>query len=612
MARPTSPALRIWTLISFLCAICAGALLFAPNKPLIAGLNMWPVALLVTVAFAVMEVVVFDVPFGSERHTVSWNETVVVLGMIVLSPRILAACFAIGGGTMLCFYRKQTSVRLVFNLAQATCTISIGALIARVFTDWFTRFESWGPVSGPWVGAFFGAVCAGVLSALLVGFVVSLAERESLNLQRAFGVPTIAVIASASGGVTLGVCVKQNQLLGAFPLLLFFVFALVFRSYAGVKTRNEESTILNDATLALENAVEDVLQGRSDAQTSVTQLLNATCRSLHVRKAMLIENFDEDRWITHWIDRSEFGVPLHSTISERPTWLPDNLEAGERRIDPLGDDQICDALVAPVRSDRGVIGAIVATSRAQNFGAIGDVDLSLIQTATNLLSLHLRSGELRRRLQTLHVSESELRQLAHHDELTGLANRRQLESHETGVAIATRADHYASIALIDLDRFKEINDTYGHALGDELLVKVAEILSSITVDGDLPVRLGGDEFAFLSATHPAVLRDRLTKALGVTVTCDGIDVSIGSSIGVATLDLGFRHCADEELATGYRLALDRALSGADLEMYQVKSAHKTASTANTANAANAASDAGPPLVDAPTAIDSKDLARDLR
>jgi diguanylate cyclase (GGDEF)-like protein len=132
-----------------------------------------------------------------------------------------------------------------------------------------------------------------------------------------------------------------------------------------------------------------------------------------------------------------------------------------------------------------------------------------------------------------------LAQLDHgatHDALTGLANRvlfhRRLQR-----ALTAAGDPPVSVVLIDLDGFKEVNDTLGHEVGDLLLIGVAERLTACVRDGDTVARLGGDEFVIvLDGSDPAaadVVAQRMTAALGRPVHADGHELFVGASIGIA-------------------------------------------------------------------------------
>ncbi len=147
------------------------------------------------------------------------------------------------------------------------------------------------------------------------------------------------------------------------------------------------------------------------------------------------------------------------------------------------------------------------------------------------------------------------------DDLTGLANRRRFSE-----AVERRAAQPGTapwaLMLIDLDRFKEVNDSLGHAIGDQLLVLVAERLRSGARGGDVLARLGGDEFAVLLADGDAAAGlacgERIRAALTAPFALDGIAVHVDASIGVAA--------APEHGQDGSTL-----LQRADVAMYAAKS-----------------------------------------
>jgi diguanylate cyclase (GGDEF)-like protein len=150
---------------------------------------------------------------------------------------------------------------------------------------------------------------------------------------------------------------------------------------------------------------------------------------------------------------------------------------------------------------------------------------------TTALSLVRFVGAVREQARVQNV----LAHQADHDTLTGLANRRAFTSRLR----QHRPADCLTVIYIDLDRFKPINDTYGHAAGDAVLVAVAERLRNAVRPGDLAARLGGDEFAALCADlDPAGqhhLTDRLAAVIAEPIDVDGGHrVTVGASIGVAS------------------------------------------------------------------------------
>jgi diguanylate cyclase (GGDEF)-like protein len=151
----------------------------------------------------------------------------------------------------------------------------------------------------------------------------------------------------------------------------------------------------------------------------------------------------------------------------------------------------------------------------------------------------------------------------HHDELTGLANRKLLVKRcDEELAKAAASETGAGLLLLDLDRFKEVNDTLGHPVGDQLLQLVAKRLTRSVRPGDMVARLGGDEFAVLLPTvrEPSVAREvasRLRAALAEPVRLAGMTFDIQASVGIALFP-------DE--ADGFEQLLQRA----DVAMYVAK------------------------------------------
>ncbi len=167
------------------------------------------------------------------------------------------------------------------------------------------------------------------------------------------------------------------------------------------------------------------------------------------------------------------------------------------------------------------------------------------------------------------IGTARLEQIALHDSLTGLANRLLFErrlQQEVRTAM-TRGTSFA-VHMIDLDRFKNVNDTLGHAAGDELLCQVAARLKEQFRKGDTIARLGGDEFAILQAEldDRAVafsLAQRVVQTLSEPFQISGQTVSIGASIGISMCPLD---TVDE----------DELLECADAALYQVKRSGRNA------------------------------------
>jgi diguanylate cyclase (GGDEF)-like protein/PAS domain S-box-containing protein len=161
-------------------------------------------------------------------------------------------------------------------------------------------------------------------------------------------------------------------------------------------------------------------------------------------------------------------------------------------------------------------------------------------------------------------AQAQLSHMAHHDLLTGLPNRAKFRE-ELDLALRhTRLNEHISVLCLDLDRFKEVNDSLGHLVGDELLKEVAQRLSACLRDRDTVCRLGGDEFTVIQfgsgvqASEASSLAQRLIEAIEAPYDVWGHHISIGMSIGVSLAPAD----ADDS---------DQMMKKADMALYRAKS-----------------------------------------
>ncbi len=136
-------------------------------------------------------------------------------------------------------------------------------------------------------------------------------------------------------------------------------------------------------------------------------------------------------------------------------------------------------------------------------------------------------------------SEERLKDLAHHDQLTGLPNRQLFNDRLTHAIIqSARSKTKLALLFIDLDRFKGVNDTYGHDVGDKLLIEIAERILGRVREGDTVARLGGDEFTLIlpeikEAANAVHIAQTILDHIDQPVFVDGHDCSVGASVGIS-------------------------------------------------------------------------------
>jgi diguanylate cyclase (GGDEF)-like protein len=164
--------------------------------------------------------------------------------------------------------------------------------------------------------------------------------------------------------------------------------------------------------------------------------------------------------------------------------------------------------------------------------------------------------------------QSELLHSARHDELTGLPNRRLFQDRmQTAIARCNRNAVGGAILFMDLDRFKDINDHFGHGAGDKVLQAVAARIAGNVRGMDTVARLGGDEFVVLlegvaTKDQAQATADKITNAIEAPLELDGVRLNISASIGIA-------------LYPDDGASIDQLMRCADQAMYLSKAQRKT-------------------------------------
>jgi diguanylate cyclase (GGDEF)-like protein len=223
-----------------------------------------------------------------------------------------------------------------------------------------------------------------------------------------------------------------------------------------------------------------------------------------------------------------------------------------------------DAIVAPLRGEDRDFGLLVVGERLGDVSTFVETDVELLGTFAGHASILLENGRLEHSLAQVTQLKEQLRHQAYHDALTGLPNRLNLleaVEHE----IASGPDSVA-VLYLDLDRFKTVNDTWGHSAGDELLSEFSRRLAGAIRPQDLAARIGGDEFAVLvrdvDAGGAVVVARRMLDTIDGTYTLSCGDVACHVSVGIAVG--GPSTTSGEDI-----------IRNADIAMYSVKRSERS-------------------------------------
>jgi len=230
-----------------------------------------------------------------------------------------------------------------------------------------------------------------------------------------------------------------------------------------------------------------------------------------------------------------------------PTFVPRALEAGLAAV-----------FTFPLRSGSEQLGALDLYRTTP--GCMDSAAMDAAQTLADVAAAYVINAQAR---SDLRDSSDRSRETALHDALTGLPNRiLLLERLEHAVLRGRRSGKLAAVLFADLDRFKLVNDLYGHGVGDELLVAVTERLSAVVRPGDTLARLSGDEFVVLcedldDADQAGVIATRIGDAIAAPFILSCAEVVMTASVGIAVSGRGSQ--PSEQL-----------LHNADTAMYQAK------------------------------------------
>ena len=211
-------------------------------------------------------------------------------------------------------------------------------------------------------------------------------------------------------------------------------------------------------------------------------------------------------------------------------------------------------MAAPLPIDGHVAGALVVADREGPAAPFSAEEVQLLGALANHAGVAFQNGRL----------IEQLRQESLHDSLTGLANRTLFQTTVDEVARTSTPQSAAAVMLMDLDRFKEVNDTLGHESGDRLLIEISRRLTELFPDDAVVARLGGDEFAVVlpcveGPAHAAALAEEVLTALDQPFAVGDLNLEIGASIGVALAPV---HGTDAAML----------LQRADVAMYSAKEA----------------------------------------
>jgi diguanylate cyclase (GGDEF)-like protein len=557
----------IWAL-NAVVAVLAVALFIGPvdGLPAVEGdhLAWWALAPM----FFIAERCVVHLQFRRSAHSFSLGDLPFVFGLLYASAFDLILGTLLGTIGVLMTERRQPPIKLVFNLGQ----ITLGTCLALLVLHTIDPGSNHDPGPQVWMAVFAATLVSTVVAVTLIGSAISLSE--GLVKPRVIGQMLslgAAVTLTNTSVALLGDLVISADPRGT-PLLILPLATLFFayRAYMRERQKHEKLEFLHETTQTLSSspevlgAIESLLQRSLDAFRAelAEVVLFGPDGGLPLRTTL---GSDGRREVMAPADPG-FADDLLALVSDGSSAVtieqPFATENLRRSLDGRG---VKNAMVALLPGEERVIGTIMLANRVGVVSSFNVEDLKLLQTLANNASVALQYDQLEQAVSQLQDVRDELEHQAFHDPLTRIANRALFMEKLTD-ALAIEAPE-VGVLFIDVDDFKTVNDSLGHAAGDELLVAVAAKARECVLPSDLVARLGGDEFAVMvrdsdDAEEAALaITRRLMDAFDRPFQIAGHTVTVHTSVGIATTRGGARRA--EEL-----------IHDADVAMYQAKSAGK--------------------------------------
>jgi diguanylate cyclase (GGDEF)-like protein len=508
--------------------------------------------LLLAAGFAAGHVMAIRFEFLGETQEVTLSEVPLLIGLVFAGTDRLLLATAVGSAAAV-LWRRHPPVKSVFNVAVRLLETVVAAVCFHAVLGHAGAISLKGLLA-----AFVAVPAANLVSAVCVQIVIAL----SVGRFNRSGLKTLAVVLAGVAVLNVAVAMVAVVLLWVNPLavLPFLPIAVVlgfgYRSHSGLRRRHrdlEEIYRFSRALVSLTDTDEVVHAVLSEAKSRLRGALaelaldevDGTARYTLRGDGPLVRRFEPG---LHPLRAPGARGGIVARKTTRDTELAAGLAAGGFR----------DAVVVPLPTVQDLVGTLLVADRQSDQVSFEPADMQLLEVLANYTATALHAARL---LAWLRQEVDAKSHLALHDTLTDLANR-SLFNEQVEASLAHSGDaSVVAVMLMDLDRFKQVNDTFGHQGGDEMLQQIAaQLTRAVGAKGSVG-RLGGDEFAVVTVldnrAELAIAARDVLSAGHAEMVVDGVRLDVSASLGVA-------------VAPDHGRDRSTLLRAADVAMYQAK------------------------------------------
>jgi diguanylate cyclase (GGDEF)-like protein len=504
---------------------------------------------LVAMGFACAELAVFDLEYRRESMAFSLSEVPLAFALVFLAPPLVVLA-RLAGATIAIARERPGPLKLVHNLSVFSFEAVVATAILRLIAA-----DGGEPGLVLVLGVLVAIIGASLLGGLTIAVTVSFFEgnvaAKAGDLFSSWAGSGVYLLGAIVGASTVSVALL-NPLLTPLPLLMICAAWAILRAYGRLTQDHRDLTEVHGFTAALVRSLA-LHETASAAVTEARRLLRAEHCALYV----LDPDSGRQRLASGSGPLLAIGDAVEpGSLVGRPVDTPTVVPAEELSGLGRAAEGISELVVCPVSDGHGLLGWLLLANRQGVLDRFSPADLERCASLVGQLATALRNSLL----------HDQIEHEASHDRLTHLANRAQFERGAASALDRPLSSEVVGALVLDVHRFREVNDTLGHQVGDQLLMAAAERMAGLVDHGDVLARFGGDEFAVLARRSDASELQRLAGAL---VSALRRPFEMGELTVVVTASVGVAYAPD------HARDVTTLLRRADIALHEAKARHSS-------------------------------------